>query len=166
MPTVWRVSEGAAVTQYDAFVSYNHDSAELAHALQDALERFSKPWYRRHPFLRVCPDETSFGAGHDLGQRSASAGPVRPPRAAADTERGRVSVVDNEVRHFLGAKGTEHVSFVVERWRGDATRNLSAFASDGSDVPPSVHGRFAEPLAVDMRWAATAATCRSTTPVP
>ena len=149
-----------AVTEYDAFVSYSHDDAPLAEALQDGLQRFSKPWYRRRPFLRVCRDETSFGAGHDLGQRITSALDgsghlvlLLSPTSAASPW------VDNEVAHFLDAKGPEHITFVIDDWPGDGRPggNLNGFAWDGDDVPPSVRGRIEEPLAVDMRWTAGAA---------
>ena len=34
--------------RYDAFISYSHAAdGKLAPNLQDALQRFAKPWYRR-----------------------------------------------------------------------------------------------------------------------
>src|SRR5688572_31157284 len=52
--------------RYDAFVSYSHAAdGKLAPALQAALHRFAKPWYRRRA-LRVFRDETSLSASPAL----------------------------------------------------------------------------------------------------
>ena len=47
---------------YDAFVSYSHakDKA-IAAALQSAIQKLGKPWYRRRA-LRVFRDDTSLSA--------------------------------------------------------------------------------------------------------
>src|SRR5215213_8551407 len=47
---------------YDAFISYSHAAdGKLAPALQDALQRFAKPWYRRRA-LHLFRDQTSLSA--------------------------------------------------------------------------------------------------------
>src|SRR5579863_5094100 len=53
---------GAAAPLYDAFISYSHakDKA-LAAALQSAMQRLGKPWYRRRA-LRLFRDDTSLTA--------------------------------------------------------------------------------------------------------
>ena len=126
-----------------------------------SLQRLSMPWYRRRPFVRVFRDETSFGAGHDLGDKITEALDdsghlvlLLSPSSVASPW------VDHELAHFLATKGPEHVTFVVESWRGDAGQQalgrLNDFDWDGDDVPPSARGQFDEPLAVDMRWTAGA----------
>ncbi len=51
---------------YAAFVSYSHAAdGKLAPALQQALHRFAKPWYRRRA-LRVFRDKTSLAANPAL----------------------------------------------------------------------------------------------------
>ena len=47
---------------YDAFISYSHakDKA-VASALQSAIQRLGKPWYRRRA-LRLFRDDTSLSA--------------------------------------------------------------------------------------------------------
>ena len=127
---------------YDAFISYSHESVDLADALQTSLQRLSMPWYRRRPFVRVFRDETSFGAGHDLGDKITEALDdsghlvlLLSPSSVASPW------VDHELAHFLATKGPEHVTFVVESWRGDAGQQalgrLNDFDWDGDDVPPS-----------------------------
>ena len=40
-------ASGSAAAMYDAFLSYSHgQDAPLALALQSALHRYAKPWYR------------------------------------------------------------------------------------------------------------------------
>ena len=47
---------------YDAFISYSHAAdGKLAPALENALQRFAKPWYRRRA-LHLFRDQTSLSA--------------------------------------------------------------------------------------------------------
>ena len=47
---------------YDAFVSYSHAKDKpIASALQSAIQRLGKPWYRRR-VLRLFRDDTSLSA--------------------------------------------------------------------------------------------------------
>src|SRR6266516_8150237 len=51
---------------YDAFISYNHAKDNpIASALQSAIQRLGKPWYRRRA-LRVFRDDTSLSATQSL----------------------------------------------------------------------------------------------------
>src|SRR6516165_5010653 len=47
---------------YDAFISYSHaKDRRIASALQSAIQRLGKPWYRRR-VLRLFRDDTSLSA--------------------------------------------------------------------------------------------------------
>jgi hypothetical protein len=47
---------------YDAFISYSHaNDKAVAAALQAAVQRLGKPWYRRRA-LRIFRDDTSLSA--------------------------------------------------------------------------------------------------------
>ena len=47
---------------YDAFISYSHaKDRRIATALQSAVQKLGKPWYRRRA-LRVFRDDTSLSA--------------------------------------------------------------------------------------------------------
>ena len=51
---------------YNAFISYSHAAdGKLAPALQSALERFAKPWFRKRN-LNVFRDEASLSANPHL----------------------------------------------------------------------------------------------------
>ena len=147
---------------YDAFISYSHGAdSELAEALQSGLQRLSKPWYRRSPFLHVFRDETSFGAGHELGEAISAALDDSEHLVVLLSPRSASSEwVDQEIGQFLEARGKEHITFVITDWgasgagasgSGAPLASLAAFDWSGADVPPSVRGTFDEPLAVDMR---------------
>ena len=48
---------------YHAFISYSHaEDSKLAAAVERALKRFARPWYRKG--LRVFRDKTSLSAGY------------------------------------------------------------------------------------------------------
>src|SRR5262245_18908198 len=59
-------SRGAAIVVYDAFISYSHAKDKpIAAALQSAMQRLGKPWYRRRA-MRVFRDDTSLSATPEL----------------------------------------------------------------------------------------------------
>src|SRR3954465_10929095 len=54
------------VPMFDAFISYSHAAdGKLAPALQQGLQGFAKPWYRRRA-LRIFRDQTSLAATPEL----------------------------------------------------------------------------------------------------
>ena len=55
---------------YDAFISYSHAKDKpVAAALQSAVQKLGKPWYRQRA-LRVFRDDTSLSATPGCGRRS------------------------------------------------------------------------------------------------
>jgi hypothetical protein len=50
---------------YRAFISYSHETDAVTSAVQSALHRFAKPWYRLRA-LHVFRDETSLAANPGL----------------------------------------------------------------------------------------------------
>ena len=79
---------------YDAFISYSHaEDKPVAAALQGAIQRLGKPWYRRRA-LRIFRDGTSLRRRPSCGRRSSGHSPHRagsscsprrrrPPRAGS-----------------------------------------------------------------------------------
>ena len=56
------ILQSGAMADYDAFISYSHAKDKpVAAALQGAVQRLGKPWYRRRA-LRIFRDDTSLSA--------------------------------------------------------------------------------------------------------
>jgi WD40 repeat protein len=147
---------GRAALQYDVFVSYSHASDDLlSERVQDGLQRFAKPWWRRRE-LTVFRDRTGLSADPGLWSSIVEAMEaskyfllLASPEAAASLWVGR------EVAHWRELHGADHLLVLLTDgeiiWDDaandfDWTRTVS--------VPPALAGCFAdEPRHVDMRWA-------------
>jgi WD40 repeat protein len=141
---------------YDVFISYSHAAdGKLAPALQNALQRFVKPWHKRRA-LRIFRDETTLSASPHLW--------------------GAIQQALAESRYFLllaspGAAGSRWVQQEVAWWLAHkSAQTLLIGLTDGQIVrtpgnadfdwtrtnalPPSLAGVYEEnPLWVDLRWA-------------
>ncbi|MFW2333867.1 TIR domain-containing protein [Ilumatobacter sp.] len=140
---------------YDAFISYSRipDDA-IAEALQNGLQRLTRPWYRIRPTLRIFRDKAGFAAGGDLTQSIADQ--LDDSRALIlllSPEATTSPWVDEEVAHWRAHRPHSTIIPVVTVWRAPED-DLVEFDWNGADVPPSLRGHFeADPLAVDLRWA-------------
>jgi hypothetical protein len=57
------------MADYDAYISYSHAKDKpVAAALQGAVQRLGKPWYRRRA-LRIFRDDTSLSATPQQSQQ-------------------------------------------------------------------------------------------------
>jgi WD40 repeat protein len=144
---------------YDAFVSYSHAvDGRLAPALQGALQRFSKPWYRLRA-LRVFRDNASLAANPGLWssieqalERSrwfvllASPGAARSPWVA------------REIDTWLRRHGTERLLIAVTDGGLVWDDNAGAFAAGpNAALPAALLTAFEEePRFIDLRFARTA----------
>lgn len=145
----------AAVT-YAAFVSYSHAlDGRLAPALQGALQRFAKPWYRLRA-LRVFRDEASLAANPGLWasiQAALAASEffvlLASPKAAAS------EWVQDEIAYWVGRKPLGN--FLIALTDGDLSWDAASGDFDWTTttaLPPTLRGVFAEePRYVDLRWA-------------
>ena len=140
---------------FDAFVSYSHAvDGELAPAVQRAMQRLAKPWFRVRA-LRVFRDESALSANPHLWSSIEIALDesdwfilLASPDAAAS------EWVDRELRHWLATKSVERLLVVVTdgTWEWDA----DAHALTGTAVPSAIRDIFGdEPRHVDLRWART-----------
>ena len=105
---------------YNAFISYSHAAdGKLAPALQSALHRFAKPWYRLRQ-LHVFRDKTSLTAG---------SGPVVGDRERAETIRmaGALSVAGSRACHWV----QKEIGWWIEN---RATNRLLALLTEGDIV--------------------------------
>ncbi len=139
---------------YDAFISYSHaNDKAVAAALQTAVQRLGKPWYRRRA-LRLFRDDTSLSATPHLWPAIESALDrsrflilIASPDAAAS------QWVAKEVEYWLDHKSVDTLLIAVTD--GDLAWDNAAgdFGwRDDTPLPAVVRGRFAsEPKWVDLR---------------
>ena len=142
--------------QYDAFISYSHAAdGTLAPALENALEGFAKPWYRRRA-LHLVRDQTSLSAAPGLWpaietalQRSRYFLLLASPEAAASRW------VQQEVAWWLEHKSPETILIGLTDGHITCGEGATGFDWEHTDaLPPNLKGVFVEnPLWVDFRWA-------------
>src|SRR5258708_38284745 len=94
------------MASYDAFISYSHARDKpIAAALQGAVQRLGKPWYRRRA-LRVFRDDTSLSATPHLWPTIEQAlGQSRFFILLASPEAAASKWVNKEVAYWLGHNG-------------------------------------------------------------
>lgn len=94
---------------YNAFISYSHTAdATLAAALQSALHRFAKPWYKLRA-LHIFRDQTNLAVNPALWSS------IRDALdqslffiLLASTEAAASPWVAKEVEYWIGRNGTSH----------------------------------------------------------
>jgi WD40 repeat protein len=142
---------------YKAFISYNHGTGiEVARALQSALQRFAKPWYRLRA-SRIFRDETTLEASPDLWKSIQGALAeseyfllLASPAAAS------AYWVQREIDHWLRADGSSE-RLIIILTEGELVWNRDARDFDWhhtTALPENLKGRFEdEPLWQDLTWA-------------
>lgn len=142
--------------KYQAFISYSHAADDdLAPALQQALHRFAKPWYRMRA-LRVFRDKTGLSASPELWPSiEAALGEsehlilLAPPQAAGS------EWVEKEIDWWLEHRSPSTLLIAVTE--GDIAWDEQGDGFDptqSSAVPVVLLDAFpAEPKWVDLRWA-------------
>ena len=99
---------------YDAFVSYSHAKDKpIAAALQSAVQKLGKPWYRRRA-LRLFRDDTSLSATPNLWPTIEQAlGQSRFLILLASPEAAASPWVDKEVAYWLEHKSADTLLIAV-----------------------------------------------------
>jgi MTH538 TIR-like domain (DUF1863) len=150
---------GGVLYAYRAFMSYSHAAdGLLVAALQDHLQRFAKPWYRRRA-IRVFRDTTGLAVTPDLWHA------IRTALAASEyfilfaSERAAQSQwIEQEVDFWLRQRAVEQMLIA---WT-DGKLQWDPAAADfdwarTTCLPPRLRGALrSEPLHLDLRWARTA----------
>ena len=140
---------------FDAFISYSHaGDGQLAPALQRAIQRLAKPWYRARA-LRVFRDESALSANPHLWSSIQTALDesnwfvlLASPEAVAS------EWVTRELDYWLTTKSADRILVVVTD--GTWQWNTTTHQPTGTAVPVALQTAFGdEPRHVDLLWAAT-----------
>ena len=141
---------------YKAFISYSHAAdGKLAPAIQSALHRFARPWFRRRA-LRIFRDGTNLSIAPGLWPTIEKAlGASEYFILLASPEAAVSKWVDREVAHWLTISTAEKLLIVLTD--GDLTWDSSAGDFNWertSALPRNLTEVFTdEPLFLDLRWA-------------
>lgn len=149
-------AEKPDTSAYDAFISYSHAlDGRLAPALQSALHRFTKPWYRLRA-LRVFRDDASLSANPGLWPAIEQAlASSRFFILLASPEAARSRWVAQEAAYWCRHKPLSN--FLLALTDGQLVWDEAASDFDWTRttaLPPSLKGVLdEEPRHVDLRWA-------------
>ncbi len=152
-PEGYWIRKGIRVSPYDAFVSYSHAKDKpIASALQAAVQKLGKPWYRRRA-LRVFRDDTSLSATPGLWPSIERA--LEQSRyliLLASREAAASPWVNKEVAYWLEHKGAGTLLIALTDGTLAWDQAADEFAwHDGMPLPPALQGCFAvEPKWVDL----------------
>jgi len=141
---------------YDAFMSYSHAAdGQLAPALQSALHRFAKPWYRLRA-LHIFRDKTSLAVTPALWADIQAALDESPHFILlASPEEAASEWVQREIDHWLKSNPVERMLIVLTGGAMEWDHASNAFnPSVTNALPAMLIRRFTqEPLYLDLRWA-------------
>ena len=139
---------------YDAFISYSHAKDKpIAAALQSAVQKLGKPWYRQRA-LRVFRDDTSLSATPGLWPSIESAlAQSRYLILLASPEAAASPWIAKEVTYWLDHKGAD--TLLIALTDGELGWDNAAddfVGREGTPLPTALAGRFrSEPKWVDLR---------------
>ncbi|WP_034259014.1 TIR domain-containing protein [Altibacter lentus] len=138
---------------YNAFISYSHAAdGKLAPALQLALEKFAKPWFKLRN-LHIFRDESSLAVTPQLWQNIKNALSeseyliyLASPRSAAS------KWVCREIEYWLEHKSLETLLIVLTEGDISWSDSAGSFYSSNNALPEVLQKYFkSEPLYVDLR---------------
>jgi WD40 repeat protein len=142
--------------RYNAFMSYSHAAdGKLAPALQSALHRFAKPWYRLRA-LHIFRDKTNVPVTPRLWSTLQSALDDSDYFILlVSPEAARSEWVQREIEHWLQQHPPDRILMVLTDGALEWDRSSAAFdPSRTNALPEPLMRAFAEePLYLDLRWA-------------
>jgi WD40 repeat protein len=145
---------------YKAFISYSHAAdGKLAPALQSALHRFAKPFYRLRA-LRVFRDKTSLHLTPELWPMiQAAIAQSEWFILLASPDAAQSNWVQMEVGEWRKLRGGTGERLLIVQTEGEIGWDDAANDFDWSlttALPPNLKGAFKrEPFYADLRWART-----------
>jgi hypothetical protein len=147
---------GPRTPRFKAFLSYSHAAdGKLAPAVQLALHRIARPWYRLRS-MWIFRDKTGLSATHSLwGTIETALAESEYFLLMASPEAAASKWVQREIEWWLAKWGTRNLLFLLSD--GEILWDPVAKDWDWSGttaLPPNLQGRMTEePLWVDLRWA-------------
>jgi WD40 repeat protein len=139
---------------YNAFISYSHAAdGKLAPALQTALEKFAKPWYRVR-YLNVFRDEASLSAAPHLWtsiQEAIDKSEYLIYMASPASALSKWTI--KEIEYWLTNKPIEKLLIVLTDGNIVWDDNLKSFLNkDTNSLPDILENKFTEePFYIDLR---------------
>ncbi|MDQ6844183.1 MAG: TIR domain-containing protein, partial [Bacteroidota bacterium] len=143
---------------YNAFISYSHaEDSKLAPALQDALEKFAKPWYKVR-YLNIFRDENSLTASPHLWssiEDALSQSEFLIYLASPGSASSKWS--NKEIEYWLENKSIEKLLIVLTDGDIAWDDNTKSFLNkDNNSLPGILENKFTEePFYIDLRSAHT-----------
>jgi hypothetical protein len=141
--------------RYDAFISYSHAAdGRLAPALQSALHRLARPWYRLRA-LRVFRDQTNLSAAPSLWPRiEAALSESRALILLASPGAAQSKWVQREIEFWRSQENAGPIYLVLTEGDPLVWEAASRGFGNAPAVPPALRGAYDdEPLWIDMTWA-------------
>jgi WD40 repeat protein len=141
--------------RYDGFISYSHAAdGRLAPALQKALQKLAKPWFRRRS-LEIFRDETGLSVDPHLWGAIVKALDdsewflvLTSPLAAQSEWVGR------EIEHWRANRSVDRILPILTDGHWEWDDKTGDFTPESDAVPPALRGVFTdEPRHLDLRWA-------------
>src|SRR5215472_14072394 len=140
---------------YNAFISYSHTTDHtLAAALQSALHRFAKPWYKLRA-LHIFRDQTNLAVNPALWSTIRDALDQSQFFILLSSPEAAVSPwVARETEYWLTRNGPSHILIVITGGTLEWDPTSMSFAPEHTNaLPPSLWRSFREePLYLDLRW--------------
>jgi WD40 repeat protein len=140
---------------YNAFISYSHASdSMLAAALQSALHRFAKPWYKLRG-LHIFRDQTNLAVNPALWSSIRDAlDQSQFLILFASPEAANSPWVAKEAEHWISRNGISHVLIVLTGGTLKWDRAAGSFNKEQtSALPATLLDSFSEePLFLDLSW--------------
>lgn len=140
--------------KYNAFISYSHAAdGRMAPALQSALERFAKPWYKLRN-LNIFRDEASLSASPHLWsniQKALDGSEYLIYMASPESAASKW--VSKEIEYWLEIRSLETLLIVLSDGHLNWDENNNKIDSrNNNSLPPILDHAFKEqPFYVDLR---------------
>lgn len=143
---------------FNAFISYSHSADDnFAPALQNALQKFAKPWYKKRN-LEIFRDESSLSASPHLWENITKALDQSEYIILLGSPASEDSHwVNEEVKYWLEHKSIDNILIALTegemKWD---TENNCYLDPHNNSLPPALDDKFSsEPFYVDLRQSKT-----------